>query len=288
MDPLHAPSRICEATIHELAISRQSWCKSSNVARQGSAKPPGPKTALIIFETGPSIPELERLPMRQASHSNPAWKSLQFDAHSLGVMDAHRNDVSMGIAPNYSGVYPFERSSTYNFPRWKVEGPSTSMPIRNNPFPPSAHSNKLTTTISPVLSTTTSINPPMSAVVLGAKQLPFHWPASKAMVNSVPVDVDQTGFEYLTVGFDLDNLMGCDQPQWTHGCPVKREVDQLSSTLFDLQTEAPTRVAKSGTRHICGICSKSHARPSRAIACENSHLGYQPFVCDGTCGDPVW
>ncbi|KAG8856410.1 hypothetical protein FRC20_000481, partial [Serendipita sp. 405] len=248
----------------------------------------------------PSIPELERLPMRQVPRSDSAWKSLQFDAYGLGVMDTRRKDVNMGIAPNYSGVYLFERSSTYNFPRWKVEGPSTSIPSRNNLFPTLGHSGRLTAT-SPVLSSTPSVNLPISTICIGAKQIPFDWSTSEAMANSIPVNLDQTSFEAMTVDLDLDDPIGFDQSQRSHGCPTKREVDHPSSTLLNLprvwtldpssrvtETETSNRVAKSGNRHICGICSKTHTRPSRAVACENDHLGYQPFICDGTCGDSAW
>ena len=38
----------------------------------------------------------------------------------------------------------------------------------------------------------------------------------------------------------------------------------------------------------CIVCAKQHDRRSRAIACENSHLGRKPYRCRGQCGTSTW
>ncbi|KAG9050091.1 hypothetical protein FS842_011403 [Serendipita sp. 407] len=124
---------------------------------------------------------------------------------------------------------------------------------------------------------------------------------SEAMTNGTTIHLGETSFKDTVVSPDLNNPMRYRWIRPPQEDLMKREDDNyLSSTLLDLsqvwilepssraaETQAPTRVVKIDDRYICSICLKTHARPSRAIACENGHIGYQPFVCDGACGDPV-
>ncbi|KAG8814468.1 hypothetical protein FRC19_001732 [Serendipita sp. 401] len=238
--------------------------------------------------------------MKQVSYSELAWQPLQCGVQGQDTVDAHRKDVSIGIAPNYGGAYPIGHSSIHNFLRWQVDLPSTNISNWNNPFASSSHSSRLTAT-SLVLSNGATVNLPTSTARVGSKHLPFDWSMSEAMAGSATDHLRQTSIGDIMVDLDLNDLMGYNQSQQAHEGPVKREGDQPSSTVFDLprvwtlepssraaETQASTHIAKSGNRYICTICFKSHTRLSRAIACENGHLGYQPFVCDGTCGDSAW
>ncbi|KAG8814412.1 hypothetical protein FRC19_001770 [Serendipita sp. 401] len=238
--------------------------------------------------------------MKQFSYSEPAWQALQGGVQGQDTVDAHRKDVSIAIAPNYGGAYPIEQNSIHTFLRWQVDLPSTNICSWNNPFASSAHPTRLTTT-SPVFSNADSVNLPTSTARIGSKHLPFGWSISEAMASGATDHLGQTSIGDIMADLDLDDLIGYNQSQQAHEDPTKREGNHPSSTLFDLsrvwtlepssrsaETQASTHIVKSSNRHICTICFKSHTRPSRAIACENGHLGYQPFVCDGTCDNSAW
>ncbi|KAG8816494.1 hypothetical protein FRC19_011991 [Serendipita sp. 401] len=121
--------------------------------------------------------------------------------------------------------------------------------------------------------------------VMDTKQLPFGWSTSEAKANSAAICLGQTSFEDMMFDLGLNDMMRCNRSQQDHKGP--EENHHPASTLFDLSGTSTRRV-NSDNRHVCTICFKSHTRPSRAMACENEHLGYQPFVCDGTCGEPGW
>ncbi|KAG8860044.1 hypothetical protein FRB91_004827 [Serendipita sp. 411] len=243
----------------------------------------------------PYAPGTEQALIQQVSYSDPC-KSSRSRIQGFGTVGAHGGDMSKRIAPNHNSFYPLERNSTRPSPfmDWQTEDPSTSMFIRRSPFAPLDHPSGLTTTF-PVLSNIASMNFPPSTVGIDAKQPLCAWSTSGAMANGAAIYLGQTSFKDTIVGHNLDDLMRHDWSQQTHGGLTKREDGYPSSSLFDLEpfshaaeTQASAHIVRSGSRYVCGICSKSHTRPSRAMACKNGHLGYQPFVCDGTCGDSTW
>lgn len=40
--------------------------------------------------------------------------------------------------------------------------------------------------------------------------------------------------------------------------------------------------------YLCTLCRRSHDRKSRALACQNTHLGQKPYECAGVCGNLSW
>ncbi|KAG8814411.1 hypothetical protein FRC19_001769, partial [Serendipita sp. 401] len=213
-------------------------------------------------------------------------QSLQFGVQSQGTLHAHRRDVSVGTTSTYSGFSPLERRSIHPSPpvKWLVEESSAKLPRQSNPITLLGHPNGLAPRF-PVFSDVNN----------------FDCSMSEAMTNGTTIHLGETSFKDTVVSPDLNNPMRYRWIRPPQEDLMKREDDNyLSSTLLDLsqvwilepssraaETQAPTRVVKIDDRYICSICLKTHARPSRAIACENGHIGYQPFVCDGACGDPV-
>ncbi|KAG8864421.1 hypothetical protein FRC20_010226 [Serendipita sp. 405] len=279
---------------------------SSNEAtkRKGGllTRPQKYRTALIIFDPGPYAPVPEQLPIRGIPYAGSRWQSSQFGIQAQGTVGSHRSDVSVGIAPNYSSFYSPEYNLLHLSPSttWQVEGRSAAMPSWNNPSVALAQSSRLTNT-SLVLADAASANIQATTTRVSASQLPFDWATSEAMADRGGTHLGQTTFKDMMVGPGPNELMGYYESQRAYEGPMKREDGRSSSTLFGrsqvwtlepssraAETQASTRVVKSSNRYMCTICFKGHTRLSRAMACENGHLGYQPFVCDGTCGDPVW
>ncbi|KAG8794837.1 hypothetical protein FRC16_010330, partial [Serendipita sp. 398] len=245
------------------------------------------------------LPDPEQSPIRQVLYPESTRRSLPFGVQGSDIVDCQRRDVSIGMAPNYGGFYPIEPNSMYTSSpmRWKVEEPSATTP---NPFASLDRSSGSTAAF-PVFSDVSCVNYPYNMAVIGATQPPVGLSTSEAMENSAAIHQGQTRFRDTIAGPSLNSLMKYDWSQLTYEGLIKGEDDYPSSALCDrsrvstlepssraAETQKSTHVVKSGKRYICGICLKSHARPSRAIACQNEHLGYKPFVCDGTCGDSVW
>ncbi|KAG8812584.1 hypothetical protein FRC19_003042 [Serendipita sp. 401] len=263
--------------IDHAAANHQNWSKPSNESgRAWLDQTLGKDTRTPVV--GPYIPQV-----LQASHSEATWQSLQVD------------DMKIGITPTYGGSYSLERDFIHPFPRRQPEGQLTSI---HGLLTPMIHPNRLTA-VSAIHSDPTNMNP--LARIADAEQLPSGWLICTGTEEIGDVHRDQTGSgetvgpSSLTIGSSLNAMTSFNQIQRIHEDSVRREIEHSLSTLFDLspiltpaEALSPTFIVKNGSRYICGICSKSHARPSRAIACENDHLGYQPFVCDGTCGHPAW
>ncbi|KAG8844630.1 hypothetical protein FRB91_002453 [Serendipita sp. 411] len=306
MDSFHDISRACEAEPRIQATPNQIWCKSlkkpTNAGGTISSRPPKCRIALIVFDAGSCSPGSEHLPLQRASYSESTYQSLQFDVQGLATVDPHRSHVSIGIAPNYGDFYPIERNSVRSFPgmRWKVEESSTTTPSWSSYLASFDRSGRLTIT-SPVLANTTSVNLADSMTAIGAERLSFDRPTSEAMAKCEAFPPVQTSFKDKMIGLDLNGITGYEWSQQAHELPTKRESSYPSTTSFDLsrvrtpepssrgtETQVSIHTIKSRDRYICSICYKSHTRPSRAIACENGHWGYQPFACDGTCDNLVW
>ncbi|KAG8860043.1 hypothetical protein FRB91_004826, partial [Serendipita sp. 411] len=275
----------------------QIWRKSSNEAtkRKGGlfTQPQKYRTALIIFDPGPYAPVPEQLPIQAIPYAGSRWQSPQFGIQGQGTVGSHRNNVSVGIAPNYSSFYSPERDLMYLSPptTWQVEDRSATIAL--------AQSSRLTTN-SLVLSDVTSVDIRATTTRVSDNQLPFDWAGPEAMANRGGTHLGQTAFKDMMVDPGPNELMGYNESQRAYEGPMKREDDRSSSILFGRSqvwtlepssraaaTQTSTRVIKSSNRYMCTICFKGHTRLSRAMACENGHLGYQPFVCDGTCGDPA-
>ncbi|KAG8778083.1 hypothetical protein FRC15_010972 [Serendipita sp. 397] len=245
----------------------------------------------MVFDTGPYATESTQLPIQQAP-SEATCRMWQCEVQGQDTPYAQRRAVSIGTALNYGSFSSLEHGSVHSpsSTRWLVEESSVGMPSWNQPFRSLDHPSSLNST-SPAIPNVFNMNPSTIIAGIGAE---FDWLASGPMVNFEAVYQSRSNVKDMMVDHGHNDLMEYNQTQRAHEGQMKREDGRPLSTLFDLphsctaETQASTHVVRSGSRHICGICFKAHTRPSRAIACENEHLGYQPFVCDGTCGDPGW
>ncbi|KAG9051219.1 hypothetical protein FS842_011231, partial [Serendipita sp. 407] len=291
-------SRTCELT-RTLVVPDQIWCKSTNLEPgpgQGASFGHTPDNANSL-PPGTYAPEREQIAIEQTPYSEFTSQSLQFGIQGQGTLYAHARDMNIGTAQIYGDPYPLKCNSMCLTLEMNslVEEPSTTVSSRSDPF---TSSGGLATAF-PVFSNVTSMNCPPAGS--GIKQLPFDWSTSEATANGAAVYLGQTSLKDMMVVPDINDRKRCGHPQQVHNSPIKGHDDCPSTAEFDLsqvwtfepssraaEMQASDLVFRSGNRYICGICFKSHTRPSRAMACENGHLGFQPFVCDGTCGDPVW
>ncbi|KAG9020548.1 hypothetical protein FS842_007211 [Serendipita sp. 407] len=249
---------------------------------------------LTIFDAGSYAPELEQLSMQQLPSSESTLQSLQSGVQGQGTPYTQRRGVSIGTAPNYGCFSPFETDSVHSSfsMRWLIEESSVAMPSQNHPFTPLYHPSSLNT-MSPALSNVGSQISLASVVGIGAESDLL---ASRAMASCEAIYQSRPSVKNMMVSHDHSDLTKYSQPQRTHEGHMKGRDDRPLSTLSDLpqastlepSSQASAHIVKSGNRYICGICFKTHTRPSRAVACENDHLGYQPFECDSTCGDSTW
>ncbi|KAG8860046.1 hypothetical protein FRB91_004829 [Serendipita sp. 411] len=295
MNHFHDSSFTRGATTHKAANSHQIWRGSSNAPEVASSD------QSLSKHTGTAALGPYAQQMWQGSRSDSSWQPLGFGVQEQDEVNTYRKDVGVGAMSNYSGYYPPDRVPTLPSPRRQLEEQSTSIHKWNDSHTSMNHSSGLTITPA-IIPNPVNMNP--LAGRAGTRQLPSDWLIPGGISKGGDIHPSQTnqmvGPSSLIVGSNLNVMTRFDRVQRVHEGPVKRENDHPLSTLFDLspiatgeptlcaeEALAPTSVVKNGSRYICSICTKDHARPSRAIACENGHLGYLPFTCDGTCGNLV-
>ncbi|KAG8862535.1 hypothetical protein FRC20_011129, partial [Serendipita sp. 405] len=180
--------------IDHAAANHQSWSESSNEsggAWLDQTVGKGARTPVV----GPYIPQV-----LQASHSEPAWQSLQVDS----------------ITPTYGGSYSLERETIHPFPRRQPEGQSTSI---HGLLTPMIHPNRLTA-VSAIHSDPTNMNP--LARIADAEQLPSGWLICTGTEEIGDVHRDQTGSgetvgpSSLTIGSSLNAMTSFNQIQRIH------------------------------------------------------------------------
>ncbi|KAG8860047.1 hypothetical protein FRB91_004830 [Serendipita sp. 411] len=225
----------------------------------------------------------------------------QFATSNLGALQM---SATTDMAPRPYHRHPYHNPSPDPLPTWQTKEPSADiLGLVNRQILTGGVIYKVEMSNNAMCYAGRNGTNLVTGIVDGRQQLDWGLPYSMAESSSGTRRRfgDTTGsptFDSSTVDSRLE---GVAISQGVHGGSMGRTESQSTSTIPDpfpiwtgkLTTCAMRRPSTAGAekgsdRSICQFCFKSHTRPSRAIACENEHLGVQPFVCDGGCGDLAW
>lgn len=99
---------------------------------------------------------------------------------------------------------------------------------------------------------------------------------------------DSEAFNFSTFG-DTSGLQAA-QPILSHHTPESQKQQTTPAASAPMRqtsgSQGLNKVAKERRR--CPTCLGSHSRPVRYQECQNKAIGFYPFECHGTCGNPEW